>query len=329
MAGVLSHALRNRMLVTSPATISRGMGLLHQRAMSSEADRLRAWIKPHNDKGAIADKGSSFETVSLRIDEYGVVSLRINRPKKLNSMNMQFWDELASAFKLIDEDSSARCVVLGSEGRAFSAGMDLAVFASMTEVFGKETCEGRKREQLNTVIKYFQDAISAPEKCKVPVIAAISGPCIGGAVDLVTACDIRLCDSSAEFSVKEVDLAIVADIGTLQRLPKLVGDQNAKELSYTGRNFSGEEATRMGLTLRCYSDKNELDTKAYEMAKTIASKSPLTVRGVKKVLNYTRDHSVQEGLDQVRLWNSAHLYSADLDAAFRAVMTKTKPTFRD
>ena len=191
-----------------------------------------------------------------------------------------------------------------------------------------ESCDGRRREGISRMIQFLQDAVSAPEKCKVPVIAAISGFCIGGAVDMVTACDLRYCTDDATFCVKETDLAIVADLGTLQRLPKLIGDQRTRELVFTSRAFNGKEAKALGLVLESFPTREELDAHVQQVAQSIAAKSPLTVRGAKRVLLFSRDHSVEESLQQVNLWNAAHVMSDDLKEAMTAAMAKLPPNFK-
>ena len=163
----------------------------------------------------------------------------------------------------------------------------------------KDPCPGRVRESLVHVIKWLQGAISGPEKCVVPVIAAISGQCIGGAVDLITACDMRYCTDDAVFCIKETDLAMVADIGTLQRLPGLIGDMQCRELTYTGREFSGKEAEKLGLVLKSFSSHADMHAHIADTAAAIAAKSPLTIRGIKSTLLYTRDHTVEDSLQQV------------------------------
>eukprot|EP01038_Epipyxis_sp_PR26KG_P016874 gene16874-23136_t len=258
----------------------------------------------------------------------GIISLKLNRPNKGNSFNMQLWNEFKAAFEYI-EHTDARVVILSSTSKNFSTGMDLSVFADLQKVVGQENCEGRRREGLIKFIHYLQTAISGPEQCSVPVIAAISGHCIGGAMDLITACDLRYCTKDASFCVKETDLAIVADIGTLQRLPRLVGDQMSRELTYTSRIFNGIEAEKMGLVLKCFENESELMAHVEQVAQQIANKSPLTIRGVKKTILYSRDHTTQDSLQQVQLWNAAHLYSDDLIEATRAMLDKnTSPNFK-
>ncbi|KAG2769577.1 hypothetical protein PC129_g20239 [Phytophthora cactorum] len=276
---------------------------------------------------------SKFDTLSLGFAnddaDSGVLHLKLNRPKVVNAMNMQMWVELAEAFDLVEQDPSVKTVVVSGEGRGFTSGMDLDVFTQMQKVAMDESCEGRKRERLMRVINKFQKVISAPEKCRVPVIAAVHGPCIGAGVDFITACDLCYSDVSAIFSVKEVDLAIIADVGTLQRLPKLVGERQAKELAFTGRNFGGHEAEKLGLVLKALPDQEALMSHVGDVAKTIAKKSPLTIRGIKQTIHYQRDHSTTDSLEQIRYHNAAVLYSDDLVQAVGAIMSKTEPNFRN
>jgi len=253
----------------------------------------------------------------------------LNRPSKGNAFNMLMWRELQEVFQAMNADSSAKVAILKGASTHFSTGMDLEVFVEMNDMAGRERCEGRKREALSHIIQFYQDCISSPEKAPIPVIAAISGFCIGGAIDLITACDMRYCTTDSVFSIKETDLAIVADIGTLQRLPKLIGESQTRELAFTGRTFSGREAEELGLVLKCFSTHDQMMDHVSRVAAQIASKSPLTIRGVKKTLLYARDHSVQASLEQVKQLNAAHLYSSDLLTAMMAHMKKGQPEFKD
>ncbi|RLN69529.1 hypothetical protein BBJ28_00023530 [Nothophytophthora sp. Chile5] len=297
----------------------------------SNSDHLVDWMTGPPQKLDVTS--ANFETLALAFDgsdaASGVLHMKLNRPKVVNAMNMQMWVELARAFELVELDPSVKVVVISGEGRGFTSGMDLDVFASMQKVAAQESCDGRKRERLMRVIDKFQQVISAPEKCRVPVIAAVHGVCIGAGVDFITACDLCYADVSSVFSVKEVDLAIIADVGTLQRLPKLVGERQAKELAFTGRNFGGLEAEKLGLVLKTLPGPEELMRHVSDVAKTIAKKSPLTVRGIKQTIHYQRDHSTADSLQQVRYHNAAVLYSDDLAQAIGALMSKTEPTFRD
>jgi len=255
----------------------------------------------------------NLETISTILSPSGILTARLNRPTRGNAFNMQMWADWNSLFAAVNKDSETRVVVVTGSEASFSTGMDLSVFSQMQALAEKEQCQARKREALAHVIDYFSSSVSLSETCRVPVLAAISGSCIGGAVDIATACDLRFCTENTVFSVKEIDLAIVADIGTLQRLPKLIGEQRARDLSYTGRNVSGKEAFEMGLVLAPpFKTEAEMLKAVHDKAEVIASKSPLTIRGIKSSLNFSRDHSVAEGLDHVKMHNAALLYSSDL-----------------
>eukprot|EP00605_Chrysophyceae_sp_TOSAG23-4_P001755 GSChrysophyteH1.ASY1.ANO1.1943.1 assembled CDS len=230
----------------------------------------------------------------------------------MNAMNIPLWEEILDVFQICNDDPMIKCVVLGADGDHFCSGMDLGVFAEMSDIYGEETCDGRSREMLSTIIQYFQDGCSSPEHCNVPVLAAIHGNAIGGAIDLLTSCDMRYCVDDSMFCVKEVDLGIVADVGTTQRLPKLVGDQRARELTYTARSIDDEMLQHV-----------------MNVARTIASKSPLTVRGIKHVSLYNRDHpNVNVGLKHVKAYNTSYMFSEDLTEAANAMMSKRKPVFK-
>jgi enoyl-CoA hydratase/carnithine racemase len=274
-------------------------------------------------------KSTKLTTVDVNVSDSGIATISLNRPSHHNALNFQMWEDLISAFNIVEKDKSVRVAILTGTAKSFTSGMDLSVFGDMQKSFNEEKCEGRRREAIIKAVKWFQDAISSPENCSVPVIAAISGHCIGAGVDLITACDLRYCTADASFSVKEIDIGIVADIGTLQRLPKLIGDQKSRELAYTARAFNGTEAEKMGLVLQSCETHEQLMRQVTEVAATIASKSPITVRGIKKTVLYTRDHTVEDSLKQVQYHNAAHMYSSDLMEAMRATMTKEKPRFQD
>ena len=231
------------------------------------------------------------------------------------------WAELPRVFDALDQDDSVRCVLLRGRGKNFCAGIDLGSLTALVE----GDCPGRARERLRRKIARMQDSFSALERCRKAVVAAVQGACYGAGVDLIAACDVRLCTRAARFCVKEIDLGIVADIGTLQRLPRLVGQGRAAELALTARVFGGEEAERAGLVSRACGSEAELWRAAEETARTIAAKSPLAVVGTKRVLLHARDHGVYEGLDYVATWNAAMLVSNDLEAGFVAAQRGGKP----
>lgn len=288
---------------------------------------LASAVFPRRDD---APNNVTLKTINMSIDEAGIALITFNRPTHHNALSFQMWTDLLEVFRLVEQNKKARVAIITGSAKAFTSGMDLSVFADMQSTFNQEKCEGRQREAIIRAVKWLQDAISAPETLSIPVIAAVAGHCIGAGVDLVTACDLRYATKDASFCVKETDLGMVADVGTLQRLPKLIGDQRSRELAYTARVINGAEAERIGLVARCFDTYEELIKHVREdVAATIASKSPLTIRGIKKTILYTRDHSVEDSLKQVQYHNAAHLYSADLMEAMQAAMAKKKPTFKD
>ena len=188
---------------------------------------------------------------------------------------------------------------------------------------------GHQQEFLFHQIQKLQKAFSALEKCTKPVIAAVHGGCIGGGIDLITACDMRYASSDATFCVKEIDLAIVADVGTLQRLPRLIGEGRSRELAFTGRTVSAQEALEMGLVNAVFDNRDMLMEETTKIATQITLKSPLTIRGIKHVMNFSKEHTVADGLQYVAAWNASMLLSEDVQIAIKSIMSKTTPTFRD
>lgn len=268
----------------------------------------------------------NFETLTIS-ESVGVAHIELNRPAKANALDGAMWTELRAAFDWLS-GSRARVGVLSGRGKHFTSGIDLDLLVAMQAEIGALP-EGRRQERLKSLIVEFQQAISAAESCSKPVLAAIHGACLGGGIDLITACDMRYATADARFSVKEVDLAIVADVGTLQRLPRLIGEGLARELAFTAREFDGTEAHAMRLVNRVFPDKPSLMAFVMETAAAIAAKSPLAIRGTKDTLNYSRDHSVAEGLAYVAAKNAAVLFSADLNEAMAAMKGKRKATFED
>jgi len=269
---------------------------------------------------------SQFRHFEITIRDY-VAQVSFNRPHKANAMHMEAWEEMQQIFERMDELEEVRVIVLTGEGKHFCAGIDLDLLTSIHE-YQTIKCEGRKREALRRFILKLQDTITAIEKCRKPVIAAIHRGCIGGAVDIVTACDMRYCTQDAYFTIKEIDLGFAADIGTLQRLPKIINPGMAAELAYTGRNVAGEEARELGLVTRVYADQSTMMEEVMQIATAIAAKSPLAIRSTKQMLLYSRDHSVAESLDYMATWNAGVLLSKDLIEAFQATMEKREPEFK-
>lgn len=257
-----------------------------------------------------------------------VAHVRLNRPDKANALNHDAWAELKLIFETLDDEPSVRVIILSGEGKHFCAGIDLAYLMEQNQA-NQNPDEGRKRENFRRNVLWLQDTVTAIENCRKPVLAAIDNGCIGAGVDIVTACDMRYCTEKGYFSVREIDMAIVADLGTLQRLPTIISEGMAREMAFTGRKVGSEEALSIGLVNRVYADREEMLTKVMDLAKMMAKKSPLTMRGTKEVMNYSRDHSVAEGLKYTATWNSGMLFSEDLYKAVEAAMMKKETEYRD
>ncbi|WOJ94408.1 crotonase/enoyl-CoA hydratase family protein [Congregibacter variabilis] len=267
----------------------------------------------------------TFETLELSIDGH-VAEVFLNRGDKANSMSVAMWRELQDCFDWLDSEPSVRAVILAAHGKHFCAGIDLDMLAG---VQGQNTDPARRAETFRRNVLVMQDNLSAIEKCRKPVLAAIHNTCIGGAMDMVTCADMRYATADAWFSIREVDIGMTADVGTLQRLPKIVPYGVACELAYTGRNMGAEEAQQVGLINRVYADKEALLKGVRETAALIASKAPLAVRGSKEMLLYSRDHSVQEGLNYIATWNAGMLSAHDLQEGLTAQMEKRAANYDD
>ncbi|XP_057485124.1 delta(3,5)-Delta(2,4)-dienoyl-CoA isomerase, peroxisomal [Actinidia eriantha] len=261
-----------------------------------------------------------------KIPNSPVFNLYLNRPSVRNALSGDFFAEFPKALASLDQNPNVSVIILSGAGDHFCSGIDLKTLTSISG--GAQSADrGRTGERLRREIKAMQDAITAVEKCRKPVIAAIQGACIGGGIDIITACDLRYCTEDSFFSVKEVDLAITADLGTLQRLPTIVGYGNAMELALTGRRFSGSEAKSLGLVSKVFSSKDAMDEGVQAVAEEIAAKSPLAVIGTKAVLLRGRDLTLDQGLDYVATWNSGVLLSDDLFEAISAHNQKRRPSF--
>jgi enoyl-CoA hydratase len=269
----------------------------------------------------------TFTTLSITLSEH-IAEIRLNRPDKSNAMNEAMWQEIRQACDWVDATPEARVAILSGEGKNFCAGIDLSMLAGIQQQIA-HTDGARSREQLRRLILDLQDCLSSIERCRKPVIAAIQGACVGGALDLITCCDMRYASADAVFSVKEIDLGMVADVGTLQRLPRLIGEGMARELAFTGRNVSAEEAEKLGLINRVFASNALCTVAVREIAQSIADKSPLATRGLKEVLNYSRDHSISDGLNYVATWNAAMLLSTDLNEAILTQRQQRPPCFSD
>ena len=270
---------------------------------------------------------AAYKYETLQVLDLGdhVLQVVINRPEKRNAMNAAFWRECRECFTQIAADGECRAVVVSGNGKMFTAGIDIFGMDLGNAGGGKDV--GRKAFHLRDTVLMLQDAFSAIERCPQPVLAAVHGACIGGGIDMISACDMRYCSEECWFSIKEVDIGLAADVGTLQRLPKILGNEGiVKELAYTARRFEAAEAHKMGLITRVYT-KDALIPETVKLAKFIASKSPLAVTGTKVNLNYARDHTVTEGLAHVALWNAAMVQSGDVPKAAQASFQKKNAVF--
>ncbi|MDE1165415.1 MAG: crotonase/enoyl-CoA hydratase family protein [Pseudomonas sp.] len=256
-----------------------------------------------------------------------IAHVQINRPEKINAMNAAFWSEIVEIFQWVDDTDEARVVVLSGAGKHFSSGIDLMLLASVANELGKDV--GRNARLLRRKILTMQASFNAVDNCRKPVLAAIQGYCIGGAIDLIAACDMRYAAGDAQFSIKEVDMGMAADVGTLQRLPRIIGDGMLRELAYTGRMVDAQEAQRIGLVNRTFDDQAALLDGVFAIAAQIAAKSPIAVTGTKEMISYMRDHRIDDGLEYIATWNAAMLQSTDLRVAVAASMSKQAPQFDD
>lgn len=257
----------------------------------------------------------------------GIAHVRMDRPDVLNAMNAAFWVELPALFAAIDRDASIRAVVISAAGRHFTAGLDLAWAAETLGDHGGEA--GRAREKFRRHVKEMQSAFTAIDRCRVPVIAAIQGGCIGGGVDLVTACDLRIASADAFFTIQEVNIAIVADVGTLQRIPHLLPQGLIRELAYTGRRWPAQEAVALGFVNRVLPTAEAALDAAMALAGEIAARSPLAIAGIKQVLNAGRDQTLDQGLEYVAVWNAAMLPGEDVGKAVAAQKARQQALFDD
>ncbi len=266
-----------------------------------------------------------FETMTLEISDH-VAHVQLTRPAAFNSMTLPFWDDMVAAFEEIARRPEARVAVISSTGRHFTAGLDLAVFDTLTETDGDI---GRRGERLRRTVHDMQQTFSVIDRCRVPVIAAVQGGCIGGGVDLVSACDVRLATKDAFFCIQEINIGITADVGTLQRLPYLIPSGLVRELAYTGRRLPADEARTAGLVNAVFDSHDALIDGARAMAVEIARKSPLAIVGTKEMLNYARDHTIADGLNYVATWQAGMLQTDDVMRQLAANKAKKEAQFDD
>lgn len=269
---------------------------------------------------------AEYEAFEVTVTDH-IAEVTLIGPGRGNAMGPAFWAELVPIFTGIDADPEVRAVVLTGSGKNFSYGLDLPAMAGD---FGPVMADGAQalpRTEFHNTIKRMQAGINAVADCRKPVVAAVSGWCIGGGVDLITAADIRVASADAKFSVREVRVAIVADMGSLARLPLIVGDGHTRELALTGKDIDAARAEKIGLVSDVYDDQEAALAAARSTAAEIAANAPLVVQGVKDVLDHSRAARVDDSLRYVAAWNAAFLPSKDLTEAITAVFEKRAPEF--
>lgn len=264
--------------------------------------------------------------------EGAVAHIRLKRPEALNAMNRAFWNELPAIVGDIDDNARARCIVITSTGKHFSAGMDLSVFsgesvgdpASAGEVDRQNAGESFRRH-----VHHLQDTFSCLDQARMPVLVAIQGGCIGGAIDMTSACDIRYATRDAFFVLQEINIGMTADVGAFPRLCKLIPEGWVRELAYTGRRLSAEQAEKIGLVNALFDTHEQLVEHTLATAREIASKAPLAVAGSKVMINYARDHTIGDALDYIAVWNVGMFSPPHMQEAFKAKAEKRDPVFPD
>ncbi len=267
-----------------------------------------------------------YEAFAIDVDEH-VATLWLNNPERRNAMGPAFWKELPVAMGELERDDRVRAIVLAARGPHFTVGLDLKSMAGTLGGGGETASGAATRTRLLDEIMLLQRSITAVADCRKPVIAAVHGYCLGGGIDLITACDIRLAAADAIFSVRETRMAMVADVGTLQRLPAIIGKGHVAELAYTGNDISAQRAREIHLINEVYPDQAATLDAAHVLAVRIAANSPLAVTGTKRVLAYCEGKSAEDGLQYVATWNAAFLASDDLGEAVQAFLEKRAPRF--
>jgi len=268
----------------------------------------------------------SFASDVITIEQDGPIgTVWLDRPDKLNAMGKAFWTDLPLAMQAVGADQAVRVIIIAARGKAFTVGLDLTEFSDVS--VGSGNSPAAKAQSAYREIKRMQQAFTAIADCQRPVIAAVHGYCLGGGIDLITAADIRIAAKDAVFSVRETKLAIVADVGTLQRLPRILSPGQVAELAYTGKDIDAARAEKIGLVNDLYEDVDRLHKAARSLAEEIAANSPLVVQGTKHILRANEGRTVEQALDYVALYNASHLQSADLMEAIAAHIENRPPTF--
>jgi enoyl-CoA hydratase len=259
-----------------------------------------------------------------------IAHIQLKRPDAFNSMTRDFWNELPVIINDINDNARARVIVITSTGKHFCAGMDLSVFASGDGVgAGTKSDRQTNNENFRHHVHHLQDTFSCLDKARMPVLVAIQGGCIGGAVDFVSACDIRWASADAFFCIQEINIGMTADVGTFPRLCKLIPEGHVRELAYTGRRLPAARAKEIGLVNDVFETHEALVAHVMATAREIASKAPLAVTGSKVMINYARDHTIADGLDYIATWQAGMFAPPQMAEAFRANAAKEAGVFPD
>ena len=268
----------------------------------------------------------TYEAFQVSIEDK-IAHIRLNRPEAMNAMNQAFWNELPEIVREIDFEAAARCIVISSTGKHFSAGMDLSVFA---QAHG-ETPPDRyvAAEAFRSNIKQIQSSFNVLEEARIPVLIACHGGVIGGAIDMISAADIRWCTEDSFFVIQETNIAMTADVGTFPRLQRYIPEGWVKEMAYTGMRLTAAKAKEIGLVNDVFATQDDMLEHVMGVAREIASKDPLTVTGCKTLINYGRDHSTADVLDYIGVWNAGMLPASHMQEAFTARAEKRTPDFPD
>ena len=266
----------------------------------------------------------TYEHLEIERDGH-VATLWLNRPEKLNALSEDLWRDIPTAVEELNVDDSVRVIVLAARGRSFTVGIDVGTLATLAP---SGPSQATSNKSLYEIIKRLQHTASVFAESPKPVVAAIHGHCLGAGMDLITACDLRIASRDATFSIRETKMGLVADVGTLQRLPSLIGSGQVAELAYTGRDFDSAHALRIGLVNQVHPDAESMQKAAHELSVEIAANSPLVVQGIKRVLAANDGRTVSEALDFVAQWNSAFMLSNDLMEATNAFFEKRPPQFK-
>lgn len=274
---------------------------------------------------AIAPPASTF---SVEIVDK-IAHIQFNRPQAFNSMTKAFWSEFPAAVRRIDADALARALIITAEGKHFCSGMDVSVFADLGATNDLGMDSSIRNEAFRQFVLVLQNSFSVLQRARLPVIAAVQGGCIGGAVDLVTACDMRFCSKDAFFVIQEINIGMMADVGTFPRLCHLLPDGLVRELAFTGRKMLADEALRLGFVNAVFENAADLHQHVREVAHEIARKSPVAIAGSKRVIQYAQSHGIEDALDYVATWQSGMFSPAQIAEAFAAKNEKRNGDFPD